>query len=100
MAKRHKAKPQERTREFSRGSVVQTAVPKYKHGDYLRVELPFGTADAPMSFWICADHCMERQAIVVGIIDTETPWWFGNALSRGAKLAVSYTCVRECRPAL
>ncbi len=100
MAKRYKAKPQENTKEFSRGALVQTAVPRYKHGDYLRVELPLGTADAPMSFWICVDHCSERQAIVFGIIDSETPRWLGNALSRGAMLAVSYRCVQECRPAV
>jgi len=59
------------------------AVPTYKHGHYLRVELPLGTADAPISFWICVDHCSERPAIVFGIIDSETPLWFGNAFRRG-----------------
>jgi hypothetical protein len=91
MAKKRKAKPQERRKEFSRGSVFQAAVPTYKHGDYLRVEFSLGTADAPISFWICVDHCSERPAIVFGIINSETPPCFGNAFC--PKLAVSDSCV-------
>ena len=96
VAKKRKAKPQERRKEFSRGAVFQAAVPTYKLGDYRPVELPLGTVDAPISFWICVDHCSERPAIVFGIIDSETPPRFGNAFR--PKLAVSDSCVQEYRP--
>jgi hypothetical protein len=67
-----------------RQEVAQQAAPRYKHGDYLRVDLLARASDAPISVWICVDHCDERHAIVFGTVDSEPPQCLGNMLRRGA----------------
>src|SRR6476620_214242 len=71
--------------------------PRYRQGDYLRVELGLGVAGSSVSIWMYVDHCDDKHAIVFGAIDGEPSEWLGNALRRGAKLAVSYRQVREHR---
>jgi len=100
MPKRHKASSQKSKRESKESAFVSVAVARYKYGDYLRVELPLGTAGEPTSIWISVDHCSEEHAIVFGTIESEPPQWLGKTLSLGATLAVSYRCVQECRQAL
>ena len=100
MPKKHKATSPKNKRESRESAFVSGAVARYKYGDYLRVELPFGTAGEPTSIWISVDHCSEEHAIVFGTIESEPPQWLGKTLSLGATLAVSYRCVQECRQAL
>jgi hypothetical protein len=95
MAKKYKTRLKEDTRRFGR---TETSLPKYRHGDYLRVDLSFGAASSPIALWICVDHCSEKCAIVFGTIDSEPEKWLGKALTLGEKLAVSYRSVQECRP--
>ena len=100
MPKRHKATSPKNKRESRESAFVPNAVDRYKYGDYLRVELPLGTAGEPTSIWISVDHCSEEHAIVFGTIESEPPQWLGKTLRLGATLAVSYRCVQECRQAL
>jgi hypothetical protein len=100
MSKRHKASSRQNKRESRKSASIPRAVARYNYGDYLRVELPLGTAEEPTSIWISVDHCSEEHAIVFGTIESEPPQWLGKTLSLGATLAVSYRCVQECRQAL
>ena len=100
MSKRHKATSPKNKRESRESAFVPNAVDRYKYGDYLRVELPLGTAGEPTSIWISVDHCSEEHAIVFGTIESEPPQWLGKTLRLGATLAVSYRCVQECRQPL
>jgi hypothetical protein len=100
MPKRHKATSPKNKRESRESAFVLGAVSRYKYGDYLRVELPLRTDDVPTSVWISVDHCSEEHAIVFGTIESEPPQWLGKRLRLGARLAVSYRCVQECRQPL
>ena len=88
---------QKSTGVSDKGSLVTKAIPKYRKGDYLRVELFSGVAGSSMSIWIYVDHCDDQHAIVFGTIDTEPSKWLGNSLRSGAKVAVEYRQVREHR---
>jgi len=100
MSKRHKASSPKNKNESRKSAFVRGAVDRYKYGDYLRVELPFGIAGVSTSVWISVVHCSEEHAIVFGTIESEPPQWLGKTLRLGATLAVSYRCVQECRQAL
>jgi hypothetical protein len=95
MAKTLKTRRQEDTRASGGWMFDRNSMPKYKQGDYLRIELLSESTDGPMSVWMCVDHCDDEHAIVFGTIDTESSEWLGKTLTRGARLAASYRQVRE-----
>lgn len=69
---------------------------KYHHGEYVRIEMVTGGAQA-RSIWMRVERCDDKRAIVYGTIDDETSQKFGNAFRSGAKLGASYRQVREIR---
>lgn len=81
-----------------RGDAV-TPVSKYQHGEYVRIEMGTGGAQA-RSIWMRVERCDDKRAIVYGTIDDETSQKFGKALRSGAKLGASYRQVREIRATL
>ena len=88
----------QKTTEVSDKAALGTnAIPKYKKGNYLRMELLSEVVGSSMSIWMYVDHCDDKHAIVFGTIDTEPSDWWGNSLRTGTKVAVEYHQVREHR---
>ena len=97
MAETHNNRRQEGTRVSGRRVFNKNATARYQQGDYLRVDLLSEVSDGSMSIWMFVDHCDEKHAIVFGTIDCEPSEWLGNTLRAGAKLAASYSQIREHR---
>jgi hypothetical protein len=80
----------------SKKDASTTVAPRYRTGDYVKIELRWIFGDRPMAVWIRVDHCDERRAIVFGTIDSDLPDELTDrSLRRGARLAASYTSVLQ-----
>lgn len=72
-------------------------MPKYKRGDYVKVEFPDEKTGVGEWMWVRVHHCDDEKRLVFGTLDNEPLNDYGGKLKVGSELAVAYSRIREHR---
>lgn len=67
---------------------------KYEPGDHVKVEFRDERSGESEWMWLRVDYCDDGKRLVFGVLDNQ-PIVFGEKLSLGQSLAVSYDNVRQ-----
>jgi len=74
-------------------------MPRYEHGDYVKVEFPDETTGIGEWMWVRVDHCDDEKKLVFGTLDNGPLNDYSGKVKLGSQLAVSYDNIREHRKA-
>jgi uncharacterized protein YegJ (DUF2314 family) len=70
---------------------------KYKHGDFVKIEVRDEGSGQSEWLWFLVDHSDDEQRLVFGKLDNEPI--VGTDVQMGQELAVSYDNIRDHRTA-
>ena len=76
---------------------MEEDMPKYDHGDFVKVEFPNEVTGIGEWMWVRVNRCDEEKRLVFGVLDSVPLNDYGNKLTLGTEVAVSFTQIRDHR---
>lgn len=70
-------------------------VPRYKKGDYVKVEFPDEMTGIGEWMWVRVDHCDESRELVFGLLDNDPINDSSGKLRLGKEIVIAYAQIRE-----
>jgi hypothetical protein len=74
-----------------------TDMPTYEPGDFIKVEFADDATGVGEWMWVRVDRCDENERLVFGVLDSLPLNDYGNKLTVGSELAVSFAQIRDHR---
>ena len=72
-------------------------MPTYESGDYIKVEFADDDAGVGEWMWVRVRSCDDAKRLVFGVLDNVPVIDYGQELSMGSELAISFDQIREHR---
>jgi len=72
-------------------------MPPYLPGDYVKVEFPDEATGVGEWMWVRVSRSDDQQQLLFGTLDSEPLNDYGDRISLGSELTVSYSQIREHR---
>lgn len=73
--------------------------PRYRPGDYVKVEFPDETTGIGEWMWVRVAHCDEEKQLVFGVLDNEPLNDYEGKIEIGSKLVIRYSQIRDHKTA-